>query len=214
MDFEAARARLIASLASDIRDKRVLEAMTRVPRERFVPPDSVQYAYEDRPLPIGLEQTISQPYIVARMTEELELTGTEKVLELGTGSGYQTAILAELARRVISTERLPALAEAAHKVLTSLGYKNIEIHHTEENLGWKADAPYDAIIATAAAPDIPQELIAQLRIGGRMVIPVGSRYMQELCKLTRNRNHNKVQNLGACRFVALIGKGAWSEEMS
>lgn len=211
MDFEAARARLTESLAHDIKDKRVLEAMARVPRERFVPPESTPYAYEDRPLPIGLEQTISQPYIVARMTEALELTGTEKVLELGTGSGYQTAILAELARMIISTERLPALAEAAQKVLASLGYKNIEIHIAEEELGWKEGAPYDAIIATAAAPDIPQDLVAQLKTGGRMVIPVGSRYMQELRKLTRGSDHNTVQNLGACRFVALIGKDAWPE---
>ena len=212
MDFEAARARLIESLASEIKDRRVLAAMARIPRERFVPPESARHSYEDRPLPIGLDQTISQPFIVALMTEGLELTSKEKVLEIGTGSGYQTAILAELARMVVSAERLPQLLEIARKTLDSLGYKNIELHPAEKTLGWKASAPYDAIIATAAAPRIPDELVAQLRIGGRMIIPVGSRYMQELCKLIRHRNHNEVKNLGACRFVSLISKDAWSEE--
>jgi len=212
MDYETARARLIEGLASEIKDKRVLAAMARIPRERFVPKESTRYAYEDRPLPIGLDQTISQPYIVAYMTEGLKLTGKEKVLEIGTGSGYQTAILAELSRLVVSTERLPQLLETARESLDNLGYKNIELHLAEETLGWKANAPYDAIIATAAAPRIPEELVAQLKIGGRMIIPVGSRYVQELCKLTRHRNRNEVQNLGACRFVSLIGKGAWSEE--
>jgi len=187
--------------------------MARIPRERFVPPESAQFAYEDRPLPIGLDQTISQPFIVALMTETLELTGSEKVLEIGTGSGYQAAILAELARLVITIERLPALAETAKSVLDSLGYSNITLHVAEEEiLGWKYDAPYDAIIATAAAPKVPDELLAQLAIGGRMVIPVGSRYMQELCKITKLEKQNKVDSLGSCRFVSLIGKGAWEEE--
>jgi len=212
MDFEAARARLIGSLANEIGDKRVLEAMGRIPRERFVPPDSAHLAYEDRPLPIGLDQTISQPFIVARMTEGLELTGSEKVLEIGTGSGYQSAILAELARLVITTERLPALAETAQKALDSLGYSNIVLHVAEETLGWKREAPYDAIIATAAAPKVPEDLLTQLAVGGRMIIPVGSRYAQELCKITRHEGHDEVQNLGACRFVSLIGKGAWPEQ--
>ena len=211
MDFEAARARLIESLASEIKDRRVLAAMARIPRERFVPPGSAHHSYEDRPLPIGLDQTISQPYIVAVMTESLELTDKHKVLEIGTGSGYQTAILAELARLVVSTERLPQLLETAWKTLDSLGYKNIELHRAEKTLGWKASAPYDAIIATAAAPHVPDELVAQLRIGGRMIIPVGSRYMQELCMVTRHHRRNQVKNLGACRFVSLIGEGAWSE---
>ena len=211
MDFEAARARLIESLASEIKDKRVLAAMARIPRECFVPPESTRHSYEDRPLPIGLNQTISQPYIVALMTESLKLTNKQKVLEIGTGSGYQTAILAELARIVVSTERLPQLLEIARKTLNSLGYKNIELHPAEKTLGWKASAPYDAIIATAAAPHIPDELVSQLRIGGRMIIPVGSRYVQELCIVIRHRSHNEIKNLGACRFVSLIGKGAWSE---
>lgn len=212
MDFEAARAELIEHLTTEIKDKRVLSAMARIPRERFVPQESVPSAYEDRPLPIGLGQTISQPFIVALMTESLELTGNEKVLELGTGSGYQTAIIAELARLVITTERLPVLAETAKKVLDSLGYNNVIVHLAEETLGWKADAPYDAILATAAAPEVPDELLAQLAIDGRLVIPVGSRYVQELCKITRRKKQNKVENLGSCRFVSLIGRGAWEEE--
>jgi protein-L-isoaspartate(D-aspartate) O-methyltransferase len=208
-DFEAARARLIAHLGSEIRDKRVLAAMSRIPREKFVPVESRSLAYEDSPLPIGWQQTISQPYIIALMTEALELTGREKVLEIGTGSGYQTAILAELAKQIISVERVPALAESAKKVLDSLGYNNIEIHLAEETLGWKKAAPYDAIMVTAAAPDIPNDLIAQLAIGGRMVIPAGSRYIQELYKVLKGKEGNRVQKLGGCRFVALIGKDAW-----
>lgn len=212
MDFEAARARLIEHLSIEIRDERVLAAMGRVPRERFVPPESQHLAYEDSPLPIGSDQTISQPFIIALMTEALELTGSEKVLEVGTGSGYQAAILAELARLVITTERLPALAERAKKVLDSLGYTNIGVHLAEETLGWQREAPYDAIMVTAGAPRVPADLLAQLAIGGRLVIPVGSRYVQELYKITRRRRKNIVQNLGGCRFVSLIGKDAWEEE--
>jgi len=186
--------------------------MSRVPREQFVPPESRHLAYEDMPLPIGLEQTISQPFIIALMTQALELKGGEKVLEIGTGSGYQTAILAELARYVVSVERLAPLAESAKKVLDSLGYRNIEIHLAGETLGWPQQAPYDAIMVTAGAPRVPPELLAQLAIGGRMVIPVGSRHLQELYKLTRRRRKVVTENLGGCRFVSLIGKGAWEEE--
>jgi len=211
MDFEAARARLIEQLSTEIKDKRVLAAMSHIPRELFVPPESHRAAYEDRPLPIGLEQTISQPFIIALMTEALELTGSEKVLEVGTGSGYQAAILAELVRQVITVERLPALAETAKRVLDSLGYANIEVHLAEETLGWKSEAPYNAILVTAGAPNIPNDLLSQLAIGGHMVIPVGSRYVQELCKITRRKDKNLVQNLGGCRFVALIGKDTWEE---
>ena len=211
MDFEAARARLIEHLSSEIRDKRVLAVMARIPRERFVPPQSQHLAYEDSPLPIGLGQTISQPFIIALMTEELELTGSEKVLEVGTGSGYQSAILAELVQSVVTVERLPALAETAKRVLDSLGYTNIAVHIAEETLGWKDEAPYDAIIATAGVPMVPTDLLAQLAIGGRLVVPVGSRYTQELYKITRRKKRNKVQNLGGCRFVPLIGKDAWKE---
>ena len=212
MDFEAARARLIEHLSSEIRDERVLAAMVRIPRERFVPPEEQDLAYEDIPLPIGLDQTISQPFIVALMTEALELTGSEKVLEVGTGSGYQAAILAELARLVITVERLPALTEGAKRVLDSLGYTNIVVHLAEKTLGWQAEAPYDAIMVTAGAPRVPVDLLAQLAIGGRLVIPIGSRYLQELSKVTKRRKKNIVQNLGGCRFVPLIDKNAWEEK--
>ena len=212
MDFEAARARLVEHLSTEIRDKRVLAAMAHIPRERFVPPEEQHLAYEDMPLPIGLNQTISQPFIVALMTEALKLTGSEKVLEVGTGSGYQAAILAELARLVVTVERLPPLAEAARKVLDSLGYTNTEVHLAEKTLGWQAKAPYDAIMVTAGVPRVPVDLLAQLVIGGRLVIPVGSRYLQELYKITKHKKKNVVQNLGGCRFVSLIGEGAWEEE--
>lgn len=210
-DFTTARAELIKQLAAEIRDKRVLAAMGRIPREQFVPEQSRFLAYEDGPLPIGWEQTISQPYIIAIMTEALELKGNEKVLEVGTGSGYQTAILAELARKVITVERVPALAESASKTLDNLGYKNVEIHIAGDTLGWQEEVPYDAIMVTAAAPEIPDDLIGQLAIGGRMVIPAGSRYVQELYKVTRRKDKNQIEKLGGCRFVALIGKGAWGD---
>jgi protein-L-isoaspartate(D-aspartate) O-methyltransferase len=209
IDLEAARTGLARRLAREITDRRVLAAIARVPRERFVPAGAEQFAYEDRPLAIGGGQTISQPYIVALMTEKLALTGNEKVLELGTGSGYQTAILAELAGHVVSTERLPELAAAAARRLDDLGYDNITLHPATAVLGWRADAPYDAIIATAGAPRIPDELVDQLAIGGRLVIPVGPREVQELCRLTRRPQGNRTERLGACRFVSLIGAGAW-----
>lgn len=210
-DLAAARDALIKHLGVEIRDKRVLAAMARIPREEFIPLESRHLAYEDGPLPIGFEQTISQPYIIALMTEALELKVNEKVLEVGTGSGYQTAILAELAGSITSVERVPALAESARKVLDSLGYKNIEMHLAEETLGWQKGAPYDAIMVTAAAPEIPADLIAQMAEGGRMVIPAGSRYAQELYKVTRHKEKNRIEKLGGCRFVALIGKGAWGD---
>jgi len=212
IDFEAARAELIEHLSTEIKDERVLAAMRSIPRELFVPPGSRHLAYEDSPLPIGYDQTISQPFIIALMTEALELTGEERVLEVGTGSGYQAAILAKLARCVITTERVPALAEAAKHVLGSLGFTNVEVHLAEETLGWQREAPYDAIMVTAGAPRVPTDLLAQLAIRGRLVIPVGSRYIQELYKITKGRKKNIIQNLGGCRFVSLIGKGAWEEE--
>jgi len=212
MDFAAARAELLKQLSPGIRDKRVLEAMSRVPRECFVAPEMRQFAYEDRPLPIGFGQTISQPFIIALMTEALGLSGQEKVLEVGAGSGYQAAILTELARQVITVERLPALAKSAQKVLNSLGYGNVSVYVGQKTLGWPAEAPYDAIIVTAAAPRVPDSLLDQLRVGGRLVIPVGSRYDQDLYKITKRRKRNIVRNLGGCRFVPLIGEGAWEEE--
>ena len=210
MDFETARMKLIEHLAREIRDKRVLAAMARVPRESFVPSEYRLQAYQDRPLPIALDQTISQPYIVALMTQGLVLDGSECVLEVGTGSGYQSAILAELCRKVVTTERLPSLSRNAGEVLRKLGYDNIELHITEETLGWEDEAPYDAIMVTAAAPSVPDELLRQLAVNGRMVIPVGSRDLQELIRITRLEERDVTENLGSCRFVSLIGRGAWS----
>ena len=208
-DFAAERDKLIAQLRHNIRDQRVLDAMARVPRELFIPEKSRDLAYHDHPVPIGWEQTISQPYIIACMTESLGLTGKEKVLEIGTGSGYQSAILAELTARVISVERVPALMKSASALLSKLGYKNIEIHEAMDTLGWPPENPYDAIIVTAGAPSIPEDLLEQLREGGRMIIPVGDRFVQELYKITKTRNAADVQKLGGCRFVSLIGKDAW-----
>jgi len=211
-DFEAARASLVKHLGAEISDQQVLAVMKRVPRELFVPSDSRHLAYEDRPMPIGYEQTISQPFIIALMTQALALNGREKVLEVGTGSGYQAAILAELAQLVITVERLAPLAEEARKVLDSLGYTNITIHQAKETLGWPDEAPYDAIMVTAAAPRVPADLIDQLAVGGRLVIPVGQRYLQQLYKITKCRDKNITEDLGGCCFVSLIGKGAWEEE--
>ncbi|HTY82034.1 MAG TPA: protein-L-isoaspartate(D-aspartate) O-methyltransferase [Dehalococcoidales bacterium] len=211
IDYNAARQGLIEKLSYEIRDKRVLEVMSRIPREQFVPPESRTWAYDDRPLPIGGNQTISQPFIIALMTQSLELKGKEKILEIGTGSGYQTAILAELAESVVSVERLPELAQSAGQVLEAFGYNNIEIHVAGDTLGWPPGAPYEAIIVTAGAPKIPDELVSQLTTGGRMVIPVGSRFEQELYQVTRLEKTNRVIDLGGCRFVPLIGKGAWEE---
>lgn len=213
MDFEAARARLIEHLGAEIKDQRVLAAMARVPRERFIPPGIEQDAYEDRPLPIGYEQTISQPFIVALMTQALELSGGEKVLEIGAGSGYQAAVLAELVKRVITVERLVSLALQAGKVLASLGYGNVVVYPArEEVLGWPDEAPYDAILVTAGAPDIPSELVSQLKIGGRLVIPVGPRNTQQLLRITRGKKRSRVDYLGGCCFVPLIGPQAWRKD--
>lgn len=212
MDLEAVRKKLFEQLRREISDERVLSAMERVPRELFVPPASRHLAYEDIPLPIEMGQTISQPFIVALMTQAMELSGDEKVLELGTGSGYQAAILAELARKVITVERHERLVQAAEKVLRLLGYANIEVHPAPKSLGWPEEAPYQAIIVTAGAPRVPQGLLDQLEEGGRLVIPTGSRYEQELLQVTKKRGRLVTKNLGACRFVPLIGEEAWAEE--
>lgn len=209
--LETSRSRLFDCLGHEIRDKRVLSAMAHVPRERFVAPDCYYAAYEDMPLSIGFGQTISQPFIVALMTQALGLKGDEKVLELGTGSGYQTAILAGLAKWVVSIERVPQLAKSAKRVLKQLGYKNFEIHEVGGALGWPAGAPYDAIIVTAGAPNIPDVLLDQLVLGGRLVIPVGSRWEQDLLKVTKRKKRHAVKSLGGCRFVPLIGEDAWEE---
>jgi protein-L-isoaspartate(D-aspartate) O-methyltransferase len=211
MDFAAERARLIGHLDSEISDRRVLDAMGRIPRERFIPESQQSLAYLDEPLPIGHNQTISQPFIVAMMTQALELEGGERVLEIGTGSGYQTAILAELCREVVTIERISSLSDSAQKVLDSLGYKNIRFQPAGQELGWPAGAPYDGIIVTAGSPRIPESLIEQLAVGGRLVIPVGSRFTQQLYQLTKKPDRNIIRDLGGCRFVPLISEDAWTE---
>lgn len=209
IDLSVERARLIRHLSSEIRDERVLEAMSDIPRELFIPDRFRDEAYEDKPLAIDFQQTISQPYIIALMTEALCLNSNEKVLEVGTGSGYQAAILSRLADKVVTVERIPELAEVARRRLDYLGCHNVTVHLVGDDLGWWHDAPYDAILVTAAAPHVPEDLIAQLVTGGRMIIPVGPRYVQELCRITRNTDGNQLERLGGCRFVSLIGKGAW-----
>jgi len=211
VDLDTARNNLFKSLSQEIQDKRVIEAMKHIPREAFVPEEYHYAAYDDRPLSIGFGQTISQPFIVALMIQALELKGDEKVLELGTGSGYEAAILAELTRQVVTIECIPELAESAKRVLQKLGYSNIEVQLASKTLGWMEEAPYNAIIVSAGAPSIPQVLLGQLAWGGRMIIPVGSRWQQELIKVTRSWERNKIENLGACYFVPLIGEGAWKE---
>lgn len=212
VNLEKEREKLLEHLRREISDERVLNVMAKVPREAFVPSSSRRLAYEDRPLPIGEGQTISQPFIVALMTQALELVGTEKVLELGTGSGYQAAILAQMARQVVTVERLQKLARSAKRTMEKLGYTNVQVHIAEKTLGWRAEAPYDAIMVTAAAPRIPQELLNQLVVGGRMVIPVGSRWEQDLLQVVKQKEGFTVSNLTPCRFVPLIGVEAWSEE--
>lgn len=211
MDFARARQKLVDSLRGSIEDPRVLYALSRIARELFISADLHPSAYDDRPLSIRYGQTISQPYIVALMTQALDLKGHEKVLEIGTGSGYQTAILAELAESVYSVERITELAESARLLLATLGYSNIVIGPAGEKLGWPEFAPYDAILVTAGAPELHQDLLDQLREGGKLVIPVGSRWEQELLRVTRKKSGNTVEKLGGCRFVPLIGRGAWQE---
>jgi len=211
VDLERARQSLLNSLDHEIADDRVVDAMRRVPREAFVSQEQYHAAYDDRPLSIGFGQTISQPFIVALMVQALELRGDEKVLELGTGSGYEAAILAELAQKVVTVECIPELAESAKQVLDKLGYSNIEVHIAGRTLGWSEGAPYDAIIVSAGAPTVPQVLLKQLAWNGRLVIPVGSRWQQELLRVTKLRKRNNIENLGGCYFVPLIGEGAWGK---
>lgn len=195
-----------------ITDQRVLAAFYKVEREKFVPSEVRNNAYQDFPLSIGEGQTISQPYMVALMTQSLELKGNEKVLEIGTGSGYQTAILAELAREVYSVERIRALAERARKLLKKLGYNNVKILISDGTLGWEESSPYDRILVTAGAREIPQPLTDQLEEGGVMVIPVGNSYSQDLEVLRKRKNHIKTVAVEKCVFVPLIGKHGWDEE--
>jgi len=199
-------------IARGIRDPRVITAMRKVPRHVFVEEALQNQAYSDHPLPIGEKQTISQPFMVALMTEAMQLKGMEKVLEIGAGSGYQTAILAEIAFKVFSIERIRSLTIQARKLLYDLGYLNVEIKFSDGTLGWVDESPFDAIIVTAGSPGIPQPLVDQLAIGGRLVIPVGDAADQELVRITKTEEGTKREDLGGCRFVKLIGQHGWEEE--
>lgn len=199
-------------IARGIRDPRVITAMRKVPRHVFVEEALQNQAYSDHPLPIGEKQTISQPFMVALMTEAMQLKGMEKVLEIGAGSGYQTAILAEIAFKVFSIERIRSLTIQARKLLYDLGYLNVEIKFSDGTLGWVDESPFDAIIVTAGSPGIPQPLVDQLATGGRLVIPVGDAADQELVRITKTEEGTKREDLGGCRFVKLIGQHGWEEE--
>jgi protein-L-isoaspartate(D-aspartate) O-methyltransferase len=192
-----------------IRHQRVLDAMSRVPRHLFVDSSAAENAYDDMALPIGEGQTISQPYMVAAMTELLELTGTEKVLEIGTGSGYQAAVLAELSRDVFTVERIGTLAETAKKRFQDLSYVNIHIKTADGTLGWPEEAPFDRIITTAGAPEIPSPLIEQLGEGGILVIPVGDLYSQQLLKYRKTGKTPVLEYHTPCVFVPLVGRHGW-----
>ncbi len=198
--------------ARGIRDERVLAAMARIPRHRFVEEALASLAYGDLPLPIGDAQSISQPYIVALMSEALGLRGGERVLEVGTGSGYQTAVLAELAGKVYSVERVRSLADRALRLLSDLGYYNIRVRLGDGSLGWPEEGPFDAILVTAGAPQIPEALASQLSPGGRLVVPVGSAEVQVLRRLTRAPEGPVVEDMAGCVFVKLIGAHGWPEE--
>ncbi len=192
-----------------INDLKVLAAMRTVPRHLFVEEPLWGEAYNDYPVPIGERQTISQPYIVALMTQALELKGQEKVLEIGTGSGYQTAILAELSKKVFSIERVRPLYQKARRVIDKLKYFNVVIKVNDGTQGWPEESPFDAIMVTAAAPDIPAPLLEQLALNGRMVIPVGDRYSQALKKIIKTEDGFQEEDLGGVRFVSLIGEHGW-----
>ena len=212
MEFAIARERMVADQlrARGITDPRVLTAMGRVPRHRFVEEALAARAYGDYPLPIGEKQTISQPYMVALMTQALELVGGERVLEVGTGSGYQTAILAELATKVYSVERIRSLADRARAILEELGYYNVLIRVGDGTLGWREEGPFDAVLVTAAAPEVPAPLVEQLKAGGRLVIPVGGSTAQVLkCLVKEPDGLIRESELVGCVFVKLVGEQGW-----
>ena len=214
MDLAVARKRMVAQLVKrGITDQRVIGAMQDIPRHIFVEEAMAAQAYGDGSLPIGEKQTISQPYTVARMTQMLELTGREKVLELGTGSGYQAAVLATLANRVYTVERIRPLALKARKALDSLGLLNVNLRIGDGTDGWPEEAPFDAILVTAGAPHVPQCLIDQLAVGGRLVIPVGDRLDQRMVLVKKHADGSiEQQQTEDCRFVKLIGRNGWNEE--
>ena len=197
--------------ARGVTDPQVLAAMGKVPRHLFVSEALRDQAYGDFPLTIGEQQTISQPYIVAEMTQALQPSEDDRVLEIGTGSGYQAAILAEIVFRVYTVERIHSLFVKTRKLFDNLNYHNIVTKYSDGTSGWAEESPYDGIIVTAGAPEIPNLLVSQLAVGGRMVIPVGNRYSQDLVKLHKNEHGIHKTNLGGCRFVKLVGEYGWSE---
>ena len=212
--MEDAKRKLMSRLRGEISNARVIDAMNRVPREAFVPEKYRYAAYEDSALPLSEGQTISQPFMIATMIEALGPRRSDKVLEVGTGSGYQAAILAELVREVLTVERIKSLAESARAKLKSLGYENVTVRVAEERIGWASDAPYDGIVVAAAAPKLIRGLVDQLADGGRLVMPVGGRRQQNLMKVVRSDRNYSVTTLAACRFVPLIGQDAWPESDS
>ena len=214
MDFDTERDKkaLFDRISVELDDQRVIEAMLRVPREEFVPAEPAHLAYADMALPIGYDRTISQPYMVALMTSVLGVRRMDRVLDIGTGSGYQAAVLAELAREVVSTERILTLIRPAESRLQSLGYANITVKRAGRELGLPGEPRFNGIIVGAGAPKLPTELVEQLEIGGRLVVPVGSRQEQQLIKVVRTHDGFSVAKLAGCRFVPLIGEGAWPGE--
>lgn len=213
MNLSLERERMVKEqiVSRGIRDQKVLAAMKKIPRHLFVPDKWQALAYADRPLPIEMQQTISQPYIVALMTESLELSATDKVLEIGTGSGYQTAVLAEICKSVYSVELLPELMESARALLNRLGYRNIVAKLADGTFGWTEYQPYDAIIVTAGAPRLPRPLLDQLAEGGRLVIPVGDSQTQLLKKIVRRSDGFWEEQLLQCQFVPLRGEHGWQQ---
>jgi protein-L-isoaspartate(D-aspartate) O-methyltransferase len=213
INFEKERARMVAEqlVGRGVTNARVLAAMGKVPRHEFLPEAIRGMAYQDSALPLGEAQTMSQPYMVALMSELLKLTGTERVLEIGTGSGYQAAVLAELCGKVYTVERIKMLADRARANLDRLGYRSVAIKVYDGTYGWKDMAPFDAIMVTAGAPDVPVPLLDQLKEGGAMVIPVGERYGQTLLKVVKTSQGPVTERSIPCTFVPLIGNHGWKE---
>ncbi|MBF0225505.1 MAG: protein-L-isoaspartate(D-aspartate) O-methyltransferase [Desulfobacterales bacterium] len=213
LKFERMREDMVSKQieARGIKDPNVIAAVKKVPRHLFVPEALMDQAYGDFPLPIGEHQTISQPYMVALMTEALEVTKDDRVLEIGMGSGYQAAILASIVFRVYTIERIYSLFLKTRKLFDALQYYNIVSKYSDGTLGWKDQSPFDAIIVTAGAPNVPQTLIDQLAVGGRLIVPAGDKYSQELIKIVKTEQGIKQINLGSCRFVKLIGEYGWKD---